>query len=99
MKKQRQHVRSTKQVQQKNDIANAPHPEVSPDKDIINLSIFNARDTVYTDQTGMFPVTSNRGNKYIMVMHEVGSNYIDAEPLKSRAENALVNAYLTRPFL
>ena len=28
-------------------------------------------------------------------MHEVGSNYIDAEPLKRRAENALVDAYKT----
>jgi hypothetical protein len=46
----------------------------------------------------MFPVTSHRGNKYIMVMHEVGSNYIDAEPLKSRAENALVDAYETLSF-
>ena len=99
MKKQRQHVRSTKQGQQKTPVVNAPHTDITPVKDIIHLSMFNAKDTVYTDQTGMFPITSHRGNKYIMVMHEVGSNYIDAEPLKSRAENALVNAYLTRPFL
>jgi len=59
------------------------------------MSIFNACDTVYTDQTGKFPITSNRGNKYIMVMHEVGSNYIDAEPLKSRAESELVKTYET----
>jgi hypothetical protein len=95
LKKQRQHVRSTKQALQNQRMNNSPQTDTAPEKDIIHMSIFNTCDTVYTDQTGKFPITLNRGNKYIMVMHEVGSNYIDAEPLKSRAENELVKAYET----
>ena len=36
----------------------------------------------YTDQTGRFPVTSSKGNKYILVAYHYDSNTIHAEPLK-----------------
>jgi hypothetical protein len=48
---------------------------------------------IYSDQTGRFPVTSSRGNKYIMVVYDYDSNSILTEPLKSRNENELVRAY------
>ena len=38
----------------------------------------------YTDQTGKFPVTSGRGTKYLMIMCEVDSNAILAEPMKTK---------------
>jgi hypothetical protein len=39
---------------------------------------------IYTDQTGRFPVVSNRGNKYIMVLYEYDDNAIMAEPIANR---------------
>ena len=36
----------------------------------------------YTDQTGRLPVTSSKGNKYILVAYHYESNTIHAEPLK-----------------
>jgi hypothetical protein len=48
---------------------------------------------MYTDQTGRFPVTSSRGNKYIMVAVELDGNYIDAEPIKSRKAENLIKGY------
>jgi hypothetical protein len=42
-----------------------------------------ATGQIYTDQTGRFPITSSRGNKYIMILYNYESNDILAEPLKS----------------
>ncbi len=49
---------------------------------------------MYTDQTGGFPVTSSRGNKYIMIMCDVDGNHIDAEPMKSKMTEAMIDTYL-----
>jgi hypothetical protein len=48
---------------------------------------------VFSDQTGRFPQTSSRGNKYIMIFYDYDSNAILAEPLKSRSESELVRAF------
>jgi hypothetical protein len=48
---------------------------------------------IFSDQTGRFPVTSSKGNRYIMVVYDYDSNNILAEPLKSRNEHELVRAY------
>jgi hypothetical protein len=48
---------------------------------------------IFSDQTGRFPVTSSRGNKYVMIVYDYDSNAILAEPLKSRNEVELLRAY------
>jgi hypothetical protein len=48
---------------------------------------------ICSDQTGRFPVTSSKGNQYIMAVYDYDSNHILAEPLKSRSEHELVRAY------
>jgi hypothetical protein len=47
----------------------------------------------YTDQTGWFPVVSNKGNKYNMVLYEYYDNAIMAEPIKNRAAMELLPAF------
>lgn len=37
------------------------------------------KKTMYTDQTGCFPINSTQGHKYIMVAVKLDDNYIDAE--------------------
>ena len=37
---------------------------------------------IYTDLTGSFPITSNRGHKYIFVLYDHDSNAILFETLK-----------------
>jgi hypothetical protein len=59
------------------------------------MKTFNAKEAMYTDQTGRFPANSSSGNKYIMVLVKIDSNFIDAEPMKSKTEDAMINAYLT----
>ena len=46
----------------------------------------------FSDQTGGFPKTSNKGSKYIMVMYDADSNAMPVEPIKSRAEHELLRA-------
>jgi hypothetical protein len=48
---------------------------------------------VFSDQTGRFPQTSSRGNKFIMIFYDYDSNAILDEPLKSRSESELVRAF------
>jgi hypothetical protein len=48
---------------------------------------------IFSDQTGRFPITSSRGNKYIMVVYDYDWNAILTEPLTSRTEMELLHAY------
>jgi hypothetical protein len=48
---------------------------------------------IYSNQTGCFPLTSSRGNKYVMIKYDYNYNAILAEPIKSRTENELLRAY------
>jgi hypothetical protein len=47
---------------------------------------YRVRETMFSDQTGQFPMRSQRGNKYIMLMVEIDSNAILVEPTKSRKD-------------
>ena len=40
----------------------------------IYTSMYEIRNTVFSEHTGKFPTLSQRGNKYIMVMLEIDSN-------------------------
>ena len=59
----------------------------------VYISIYNTRETIFTDQTGQFPTRSQRGNKYIMVMVEIDSNAILVEPMTSRKDAEMIRAY------
>jgi hypothetical protein len=91
MKKQRQGVRSTRQkdenTTQEETNLTGPPPKKMQD---VYIKIHNASETMHSDQTGRFPATSSRGNKYIMVLVEVDGNYIDAEPLKNKSKGAMM---------
>jgi len=60
----------------------------------VYLIVFDAtKKSMFSDQTGKFPITSARGNKYIMVVVELDGNYIDGEPLQLRSAKSLTKAY------
>ena len=46
-----------------------------------------------TNQTGAFPVTSNKGNRDVMVTHHFDTNAILARPLPSRSQLHLNKAF------
>ena len=48
---------------------------------------------IATDQTGRFPVTSSKGNQYIMVAYAQDPNMFLLEPIKSRSAAEILRAY------
>ena len=48
---------------------------------------------MFSDQTGQFPTCSQQGNKYIMVMVEIGSNAILVDPMKCHKDEEMIRTY------
>jgi len=88
---QRQDVRSTKAkaldhiLQSKKSASNTPHKDVY-------AGVWDLKHTTYSDQTGRFPYTSHRRNKFVMVMVELDSSAILIEPMKNRSTEELKRA-------
>jgi hypothetical protein len=92
MKQTKQGVRSTKVVDEDAMIGFQPKPGVK--HKAVYLMVFDTtKKSMFSDQTGKFPITSARGNKYIMVSVELDGNYIDCELIQSRTANSLTKAY------
>jgi hypothetical protein len=54
--------------------------------------VYNAKATMYSDQTGMFPVVSSKGNKYVMDLYDVNSNLLWADPMRIQTGSELILA-------
>ena len=59
----------------------------------IYVRVDEAKQTIYTDQTGAFPVQSRSGNRYIMIMCEMDSNAIISKSMRNRTAGELIRAY------
>ena len=51
------------------------------------------KNLIAMDFAGCYPVTSKRGHKYIFIMYDFDSNYINAVPVKSRKTNIYIAAF------
>ena len=99
MKGQRKGVRLTK-VKPAIEVKIEPGTENAPPKLVairklndIFVKIYELLETIHTDQTGAFPVTSQRGYRYIMVGIHIDANYIFCETMKNRTEGEMIKAY------
>lgn len=90
----KKNVRSTKLQRQPFETANVVSLRGKKERDIFT-SVYEVRETIFSDQRGQFPTRSQHGNKYVMVMVEVDSNAILLEPMKSHQDNELIRAYNT----
>ncbi len=96
MQEQPQGVCSTKEAESPDEIQTII-PYIK--KHDILILVYNAKATMYSDQTGKFPAVSSKGNKYVMVLHDVDSNSSWAEPMKNQTGGELIlarNRALTR---
>ena len=50
----------------------------------VYMSIADIEGRLYRDQTGCFPITSNRRNCYLIILYAVDGNYIKLYSIKSR---------------
>jgi hypothetical protein len=90
MNQQRKNVQSTKQPLKECNAAAALRGKKVKD---IFVRTYDTRETIFSDQTGQFPMQSRRGNKYIMLMVEIDSNAILVEPMKARNDGEMIWAY------
>ena len=91
----RQNLLSTKPTQPKlPKQAHQLSQNISPEYNLTS-TIYDPTDTSSSDQTGKFPITSSRGNKYIMIFYHHDTNCILAQPMKSRGKSDLTNAFST----
>ena len=89
-----QGVRSTKVLDKDKEFELGPLQKPGTKHKDVYLRVFDAtKQSMYTDQTGRFLITSSQGNKYQMIAVELDGNYIDAEPLKTRKTKDLFDAY------
>jgi hypothetical protein len=61
----------------------------------VYTQMYMVHKTMFSDQTGQFPIQSLCGNKYIMVMVEINSNTILVEPMKNHKDVKMIQAYNT----
>lgn len=69
------------------------HPNLKSHHCFASFVSFQATAKAYSDQTGQFPFTSSRGNKYLMIVYDYDSNAILQEPLKNKTSNELIRAW------
>ena len=100
LKHQRKNLRSTKKKVLESQYTDddrkqieAALKELKVKQRDIYVEIWEEKEVVYTDQTGRFPTTSSRGNKYIMVLYYIDGSFIMMEPMKSRTENEMIRAH------
>jgi hypothetical protein len=77
-----------------------PGTENSPPKLIaikkmndILVKLYEQAETIHTNQTGTFPVTSQQGYRYIMVGIHLDANYIFCKLMKNRTESKMITPY------
>ena len=66
---------------------------VATDKYYFTITPIASTGKTFSDQTGRFPVTLSKGNKYIMIMYDYNSNSILGEPMKSRTGEEILRAF------
>jgi hypothetical protein len=74
-------------------MADAPQTLLNVRTNHVFMQIHAIDGVISSDQTGRFPITSNRGNAYVVVFYIYDANYIRSVPIKSRSKEELLRAY------
>jgi hypothetical protein len=57
------------------------------------IKIVDLADTIHSNQTSTFPVTSQCSNRYIVVAIHINTNYIFCKPMKNKMEGEMIVGY------
>ena len=95
MKQQRKKLRSTKNMPKIEDIINNNRVDngVKTGECYFIITPIASTGKTLSDQTGWFPVTSIKGNKYGMIIYDYESNIILGEAIKSRKGDVILRAF------
>jgi hypothetical protein len=75
--------------------ANPPPSTIKKHYDIF-VVVYKLLDTIHTDQSGAFPITSQQGYWYIMVGIHLDANYIFCKLMKNQTEGKMITAPPTK---
>lgn len=83
-------------IESENDtFPSSDSPNLKSHNCFTTLVSFEQTAKAYSDQTGKFPFTSSRGNKYLLIVYDYDSNAILQTTLKNRTAGELTNAWTT----
>ena len=74
-------------------MADAPQTPLNVRTNHVFMQVHAIDGVISSDQTGRFPITSNRGNAYVVVFYIYDANYICSIPIKNRSKEELNRAY------
>ena len=74
-------------------MAEAPQAPLNARTNHVFMHVHAIDGVISSDQTGRFPITSNRGNAYVVVFYVYDANYIRSIPIKSQSKEELLRAY------
>jgi hypothetical protein len=57
------------------------------------MTIIKIFGMLFRYQSGQFPITSNRGNKYVVIFYIYKANFVKSVPIKSQSKEELLRAY------
>jgi hypothetical protein len=57
------------------------------------VTIIKISGMLFGNQLGWFPITSNRGNKYVVIFYIYDANFVKSVPIKSQSKEELLRAY------
>ena len=80
---QRQGVRSTKPKEMQEPDSSKEIGKKERDVYAKVVDLWDPKETIYSDQTGAFPVTAQSGARYIMVMVTIDGNTVLVYPIKT----------------
>ena len=72
--------------------ANPPLPTITKHYNIF-VVVYELLDTVHIDRIGPFPITSQRGYRYIMVGTHLDANYTFCKLMKNQTKGKMIMAY------
>ena len=94
MRQQEKNIRSTKSTTKiEVPINNKVDDGIKTGECYFVITSIASTGKIFSDQTGRFPVTSSKGNKYVMIMYDYDSNIILEEATKSRTGDEVLRAF------
>ena len=60
---------------------------------LVFITVYETKETLYTDQTGAFPITSNRGTKTMYCAYHYDSNKVFKRGLRNKKKEPLLEAH------
>ena len=82
-----------------NNLQEKKTPEEQPMKQMVQRTstlftkIIDHKRKIATDLTGKFPLTPNKGNKYLFVLYDYDINCILIHPMKPRADSEFIRLF------